>query len=437
MKRILIFCMAFMIVLAMFAGSAFSLLYTLSLGEQCDWDDVQIAEGDAFETKKLRAGFEAEPITPGYVRQTSQGREAPLHGYEAPEGFILKSYSSKWRVPELKALYEELLKNVHGEELYALREVIVEPEEQDDALAYHTMSQEDTNLYLYHPALGAGTHTYLTHKHDVGTIVLHGGDTRTTVQSMALSLSHEYGHHYSFYHFGFAGDEAEAAYATLRGLPARAVVNPNRADYEENYAWTVWEIAANDYVQLMGSPTTRQSGTYYDGRQALYEGQQTDWSRSNGYINGRIQGNLAIPLATDVQGLADYYYSFVDDAPPATPVRQQLPISLRIEKRSNSYRLVSGYTTFTYYHLTFDKPYTQAGVLYTVLCYGEDARTRPIKSVTQSMAGEAYIGNVSQDLGDTVRNRNDFLAEGTKTFVVLVMFPDGTFAMSERLEYHF
>ncbi|MEH7387010.1 hypothetical protein V7147_16600, partial [Bacillus sp. JJ1521] len=45
--------------------------------------------------------------------------------YESPEGILFLSYTENWDEPQLKDLYQELIKNKHGEELNLLQEIRV------------------------------------------------------------------------------------------------------------------------------------------------------------------------------------------------------------------------------------------------------------------------------------------------------------------------
>lgn len=147
--------------------------------------------------------------------------------------------------------------------------------------------------------------------------------------------------------------------------------NADDAQYLDMHYWYVGEIAAEDYVLLMGSPATRQVVDCYDVWDLLYGAVQPEASLANGAMNLFPQENLMIPLASDVDGLKEYFYSFIDETPTPTP--QTPSFDLRIEPDSVGYQLEDGYETFVHYKIRWDKPYAEAGRgIYTaVLRFGK------------------------------------------------------------------
>lgn len=98
-------------------------------------------------------------------------------------------------------------------------------------------------------------------------------------------LGHEYGHAWSLYHaFIVQQDDTLSGYLRARGLAGDPRVNTS-------YGWSARELIAEDYRQLLGSPTARLLP----------------------------QANRDIPAATDVPGLRDYLAATFT-APPAQPV---------------------------------------------------------------------------------------------------------------------
>ncbi|WP_442596785.1 S-layer homology domain-containing protein [Neobacillus sp. D3-1R] len=159
-------------------------------------------------------------------------------------GVTFESYSPLWRsTDKLKALEEELLRNKHGEELPLLGKVMIIP---DYPAGKKVMGQYFAS-YQY-------TSTSASLKSD-RPIYLFGGNDFTTVDSMAYVLSHEYGHHFTFYHLindenSKPGNWLTSDYAKSRELDA----NPNVHDTDTGeYIWSMPEILAEDYVQLFGS----------------------------------------------------------------------------------------------------------------------------------------------------------------------------------------
>lgn len=110
----------------------------------------------------------------------------------------------------------------------------------------------------------------------------------------------------------------------------------------------------------------------------------------------------------------------------------------RIEPDSVGYQLEDGYETFVHYKIRWDKPYAEAGVVYTLLCYdSENYSIIPIKTVHDGEEALAYIGTVTVDYGSSIMYMSDRMDTGTKTFHVSAVLPDGTVALSEPLTYTF
>lgn len=157
---------------------------------------------------------------------------------------------------------------------------------------------------------------------------------------MAKTLSHEYGHHFvSYYMFDdlMDADADVETYIRIRGLPEDKVLNrsdnADDAQYLDMHYWYVGEIAAEDYVLLMGSPATRQVVDCYDVWDLLYGAVQPEASLANGAMNLFPQENLMIPLASDVDGLKEYFYSFIDETPTPTPQTPSFDLAHRAGQR--------------------------------------------------------------------------------------------------------
>ena len=368
------------------------------------------------------------------ARQT----ESDVFGtYLSPEGITFVSKSSAWDQNKLKALYQELLLNQHGEELYRLSQITVYPQEDEFAAATHQNESQQVLFSLPFPALPESFG--VTFRRETGVISLYNGDRLTTVASMADSLSHEYGHHYTFYHMfgGNAGWNSclNSKYAGLRGLDETKVLNDfsDTQYYYDNHHWYLIEIAAEDYVTLMGSPNSREITDYYDVREALY-GAEGDQPAAR---NEMVQENLMIPMASEVEGLADYFYSFLGRAAPSFPQKKSMDI--QVEKQTPRYYLETGYQTYVSYRFSWKKAYGEDAV-YTLVCFEEgDYRNTlyPVKTVKRGEEASAVVGRVARDRGDSVEWVDDEKASGTKTFVVTAVLPDGTLMKSDPFRYTF
>jgi len=374
-------------------------------------------------------------------------RDDALYIFETPEGFTMVSHSEAWDEYMLIQLYHELLLNKHGDEINFLHEVIVHPHEEEDGHALATFAQGVTviNFFIQFPALPEDF--TVPFPQDIGTINLYGGDTNTTIESMANSLSHEYGHLFTFYYMFNIGrneDESnrngslsETMYARLREAARFNLItssSPGDTYLQDRYRY-LFEIAAEDYVQLMGSPTTRQVVDFFDVRQIINGAERP--ANNRGARNAFPQENLMIPLANNVPGLKEYFFSFID-AGPRVPVEEKQEVSLQIRRNNIGFQLTTGYRTFIHYEITWNTPYDNA--IYTLVCYDPDNYAgwgMPIKTVRPGQNASAIIGEYVVERGNQVESLDDGLASGTKVFFVVAMLPDGTFFMSEKLEHTF
>jgi len=374
-------------------------------------------------------------------------RDDALYIFETPEGFTMVSHSEAWDEYMLIQLYHELMLNTHGDEIEFLYEVIVYPHDEEDGHALATFAQGTTvmNFFIQFPAFPEDF--TIPFSQDTGTINLFGGDTNTTIESMANSLSHEYGHLFTFYYMfnnGKIEDEStgsgslsETMYARLREAARFNLITSSTPGdtYMQDRHRYLFEIAAEDYVQLMGSPTTRQVVDFFDVRQII-NGAERPTSIGNAR-NAFPQENLMIPLANDVPGLKEYFFSFIG-IEPRVPAEEKQDITLQIRRNNIEFHLTTGYRTFTHFVITWNTPYNNA--IYTLVCYDPydySGWGLPIKTVRPGQNASAVVGEYVVEQGTQVISLDDGLASGTKVFFVIAMLPDGTFYMSEKLEHTF
>lgn len=224
--------------------------------------------------------FNGEPINP-------ESKYKLVAAYTGPKGITVKSYSRQWDHEEkLKALYEELLANFHGEEMDYLSTINIFPD--------YVYGQGVGGLYhsSYYSLTGSGERGYNKGR----TIDLAAGDQNSTVDQMAKTLAHEYGHHFTMYYLwmkeGKTFDQwKETRWAKVRGLTG----NPSVGNGE--HMWAPEEIAAEDYVQLFGSALARQSADF----------KSQFGSFDNTVFNLAPQENLELPLAAQVPRLEEYW----------------------------------------------------------------------------------------------------------------------------------
>lgn len=209
----------------------------------------------------------------------------------------LISYSEKWDYGKLEALYEELLNNFHSEELNYLSKIVIYPDSPEGKMG------------LYHEDIAVnklGNFSFGKNAY----IELFYGDTNDTVETMAPYLSHEYGHHYTLFNMihyenKYYSHWQNSEYAKIRELHQYPVIYDLNLLESYSRSWDIAEIAAIDYVQLLGSPLAKRSIVYKDSRQLAETG-----AGYSEYVplsfNSLPQENLTLPLAAEVKGLYEY-----------------------------------------------------------------------------------------------------------------------------------
>ncbi|MCL2820654.1 MAG: hypothetical protein FWD38_07475 [Oscillospiraceae bacterium] len=436
-----------MIVLTIIAGGYFFYHFNSEL----EIYSRSTSDADVFFTNHIPQPFinsavNSEPYRSDYKRDDA------LFFYDTPEGFTMISHSPAWDENMLELLYYELLMNEHGDEINALYEVIVYPYEEEEGVAAAMYSPGTTavSFFIEFPALPADF--TIDFPQDIGSITLFNGDNNTTIESMASSLSHEYGHHYTFYYmFGFGQNEpdsyghntddsdslADTVYARLRNAEGNNLITSTTPGETYHHYWYRYliEVAAEDYVQLMGSRTTRQIIDFIDVRQAVGGAEQPEISVRP--RNAFPQANMLIPLAGDVPGLNEYYYSFID-ASPRVPAEEKQEITLQINRNSTEYHLTSGLRTFVHYSVTWNAPYQNA--VYTLVYYdpiGYDGWGVPVRTVRPGQNPSAIIGEYVTQRGNQIVSMDDGITSGRKVFFVVALLPDGSFYLSEKLEFQF
>ena len=356
--------------------------------------------------------------------------------FVSPEGIVFHSNCDAWNEENLKDLYRELLRNRHGDEINTLEEVVVYPQADEFAAATHQQTTRTTEFKLHLPCMPSDRPLFRVYD-SAGVITLYDGSTLTTAAQMASSLSHEYGHHYTFtYMFSDthrSRDFYRTDYARLRGLTDKnsRTDTSDSEEYFKNHRDYLVEIAAEDYVVLMGSPASRDVSEYKDVRE------QANGEVSNPYLtrNANPQENMLLPMATDVPGLADYFYGFIgEEAPEPLPDRD---FHITLTPYSASYDLVIGYTTYVNYTVEWDKLYGDDAVYTLISCGDDEDMYWAIRTVTGDEDASATIGAVAFDYGTGVNVYDDKLAQGTRTFIVTVILPDGRICVSEPLKYTF
>lgn len=359
--------------------------------------------------------------------------------YETPLGFPIVSYSQSWTGDKLKDIYDELIANKHGREIYTVSEVLLYPGESalntsTGVAGTHVTQLKQFSIFFDLPGLAPDTLEYNIDSTQ-STIELYNMDKYDSTTQIARTIAHEYGHHYTMTYF-MPDDEAAKAseYYRLRGIGqlGRDVFFDIDSEYYENHMWSVYELAAEDYVQLMGSPTVRQQREYLDIFDVLGSyGKNKNYTAyaDSSTFNVYPQENIFIPLADEVGGLRDYYLSFIGET-SGTADLGRTDFNLKMTKHE-SY----GYV---YYEITWDRTTTDPEALYTLVCYSENGDIFvPVRTVRGNETPIARVGTAVSLSGITLTTLKNGITDEDRFFKLYVTWPDGRLQSSERFDADF
>lgn len=191
--------------------------------------------------------------------------QAPLLTYKGTHGVEIRSYVPGYDLDKLKEIYDEFAKNTIGEEIAYLSHINLYPDYPRGANTVGMWHGE-----WFRNQIAPGRYIDLFGVGDDNPYVLN-------------TLSHEYGHHFLYYYLnkkeGITNNYLDSHYADIRQLHHCPKINSG------DHCWSAVEIAAEDYVQLFGSPDLTRIRSY----------QYTP------------QENAHLPLAWEVPGLYDYF----------------------------------------------------------------------------------------------------------------------------------
>ena len=340
--------------------------------------------------------------------------------YLAPNGIYIQCLSEGWN-NKLESVYDELLKNIHGSEIDYLKKISLYSGAPDDGTLgdYHEESSVIKTAIAFKPLI-SNSYKIITSL-DYGYINIYNMDEYKELKDFARTLSHEYGHHFAFQHF-FTGeneDREQSEYYSLRGLGEYpdALAYTDYDEYLKMHAWDIDEIAAEDYVQLLGSKTSREIGEYMDVKEALYSADmEFIYDIQQYHFNVFDQENPVIPTAEQVQGLEYYYHSFIDEAYEEEYTDYNDIVIEAKKKRSNGK---------THYILTWNELNAGSEVIYTVVCYNADgALFSGIKTVSGEEELSAVIGTPTRRKGSWIHWWDDRTMDEDRIVRVLAYIVD-------------
>jgi hypothetical protein len=422
LAAIIVFCVIFL-----FAAASAVYFYLDASQAALAIEEIDNTEYEDITAEKTKENsVNGQPLTAQITESVEQTE------YQTPLGFSIISYSPEWTGDKLIEIYDELLKNGHGDEIGYLSHITLYPGKPDygddmDAAGERTDADFDPYVYVDVPMLippGARYNTNITAS-DISIYYMNDYDDASEV---AETLAHEYGHHYTMYYFMQNDDAAkESEYYALRNIEAldHEVFYDDWNTYYENHMWDIYEIAAEDYVQLLGSPDAKQTMEYMDGKDLL----NADMDSYNPDVRGEFvnifpQENIFIPLADEIPGLRDYYYSFINLENEYDTPLETVDFNLQIEKKS-SYG-------HRYYNITWTMVNTDPDVLYTLVCYDSNGDLfRPVRTVYGNEKPIARVGSPTITSGNWIYWWNDYITKEDRIFKLYMLLPDGRMIASE------
>lgn len=418
----------FFAILFLFVLAAGVYLYLSTVWAKSEMKALKSAEFSKIQVVK---GDNAD--APGLPVSQKMQYPSAVDVYQTPMGFSIVSFSQKWTGDSLKDIYNELAANKHGEEMYSISEVMIYPDESSldsgsSVAGTHVTQQKDSSVFFHLPGLAPDSLQYdITSTQS--TIELYNMDKYDAVSQVARTISHEYGHHYTMYYFMPSDEAAKSSdYYRLRGVDDfdHAVFYDIESEYYENHMWSLYELAAEDYVQMMGSPDAKQQREYLDVYDVLDNYNKykdytayADASVSNVYP----QENVYLPLADEVDGLRDYYLSFIGENSDAQGL-DHADFHLSMAEHE-----LYGYT---YYEITWDKTTKDPDALYTLVCYSENGDIfLPVRTVRGNETPVARVGTAVKLSGITLTTLKNGVTDEDRYFKLYVTWPDGRMQSSE------
>jgi hypothetical protein len=379
--------------------------------------------------------------------------------YTTENGIDIISYVNTWTGDKLTEIGSELMNNTHGVEMEYLDRIEIhagkEPGGNESVSASYRKEHQKVsipvNLSGFLPA-----DYELKVSVNKGIIDIYKGEEKEDIREIAMDLSHEYGHHFSFFYFGnsFTSEEyKDSPYYEMRQLKNYKEVN-GESSYEDNiHRWSIFEIAAEDYKELLGSKTGKGVTKFLDISQKT--GSQTYQpvnSASRLDYNAIPQENWTIPLAVQVEGLYDYFMSFLgEDAGqsleagiPSDSESGQIVVTdsgLAVKLPALTYREEEHHGfrkgIIAWNPLEFLTAEDTDEVIYTLAAFTEDNQLIPIKTVYPGEETSAVIGTVTDIQDPYIYYYQDGLDKGTLHFKLYMQFSSGQVLSSDELAINF
>ena len=342
-----------------------------------------------------------------------------------------------WDEERLEEVAEEFFLNKHGEEMRYVEAVVINA--GDGMYCYG--NQEDIYIHYQAPItlfnfIPEDSKYNIAGKRSL-LYVDNVSETLTT-NDIAQSLSIAYGRHFVNYHMNIEGieEDRDTEYFKLRANEndnIRLEITDND-DYINNYIWYLEEIAAHDYMFLMGSDNANRTLRGFVGARYYIDSVDEAYPAIAAYYrnarNITPHINVSLTLPDKVDGLSEYFYSFVNDDVPEYSGNQpmgDLNFKLKTKPSRSNFKKIS-------YELSWDTPYDDDEILYSVIKYDMNDKVEVFQA--------HVIGNNEPstllDKSKNFRLYNTFYEYDMRTdqefkIRIIASFPDGTITISEPL----
>lgn len=334
------------------------------------------------------------------------------------KNLTITSYSKAWDKDKLKDLYLELINNFHGDEFEYLSDIYIYSNSPEGVNGHYfdDIYFKDGNYIL-------GKNAYIN---------LYNGDRYNTIKEIAYSLAHEYGHHYMAYNLALSegiyhNNVKDSKYFKIRKLEKTPVIYKETSKYI--YYWDIWEIMADDYVQLLGSSNARAS-IYYKSVDELKEENLPLYENVTSF-NVKPQLNPYIPLASQVNGLYTYMLNIAGFT-LAQPKKPILPTINNVKGYVNSNNEIN-------YNISFDDFDKNMNLEYTLVVYPKENPfvPYPLKTLTSKENKNVNFGSytIKDKYGKQKIIQQKF--DGLQTFRIYVKDTFGFIYSSEPKTINF
>lgn len=344
--------------------------------------------------------------------------EDKVYATYTANNLTITSYSQNFTKPMLKDLYLELLNNFHSDEIDYLKNIYIYPDNRDGVNGLYF-----DDIYIENGEYKLGDNAYIN---------LYNAQKLNTIDKMAYTLSHEYGHHYMVYNLLkkegiYYHNLKDSKYVKIRNFGTQPVVyDTNKKEYL--YHWDVAEIMADDYVQLLGSYKAKMSIQYKSVDDLTKEGSSL-YDNINSF-NLKPQLNPFLPLAADVDGLYNYLISLGG----FTVAKPKIPLKPSLTK-------VTGYVNDNNqitYNLYIDNPNKTLPYEYTIVSYPENNPfvPYPIKTFSSKSDSKIVFGSYALKTDKGIKALTQPY-EGKHTIKIYIKDESGFMYSSKPVTYDF